>query len=159
MGIPISAVSGHFDRCSNCLVTYGVLAVFTLTKIPPSFQIQVFHYLHTKLQLQRFVQRRTCLDSKMWIEVGVGQRTLVVHLRVIKLTFQMKYYSVELGYIAYGVMTFHRTQRSTNFKDMRQQNILSSACIRPKLLFCIERVVLLNSQSDGSLDFWLQLFT
>ena len=28
----------------------------------------------------------------------------------------MKYYSVELGYIAYGVMTFHRTQRSTNLK-------------------------------------------
>ena len=46
--------------------------------------------------------------------VSVGWRTLVVHLRVIKLTFQMKYYSDELGYIAYGVMTFHRTQRSTN---------------------------------------------
>lgn len=29
----------------------------------------------------------------------------------------MKYYSVELGYIAYGVMTFHRTQRSTNLKE------------------------------------------
>ena len=41
----------------------------------------------------------------MWIEVGVGWLTLVLHLGVIKLTFQMKYYSVELGYIAYGVKT------------------------------------------------------
>ena len=28
-----------------------------------------------------------------------------MHLRVIKITFQMKYYSVELGYIAYGGRT------------------------------------------------------
>ena len=53
-------------------------------------------------------------DIKREFIVGVVWRTLVVYFRVIKLTFQMKYYSAELGYIAYGVMTFHRTQRPTN---------------------------------------------
>ena len=62
----------------------------------------------TKLYFNRWENN----DLKREFIVGVGWRTLVVHLRVIKITFQMKYYSVELGYIAYGVMTFHRTQRS-----------------------------------------------
>ena len=62
----------------------------------------------TKLYFNRWENN----DLKREFIVGVGWRTLIVHLEVIKLTFQMKYYSVELGYIDYSVTTFHITKRS-----------------------------------------------
>ena len=69
----------------------------------------------------------------MLIEVGVGQRTLVVHLRVIKLTFQMEYYSVELCYITYGVKTSPPYTRGHLFKSRVHEVVECNVKIQPSL--------------------------
>ncbi len=71
----------------------------------------------------------------------------------------MKYYSVELGYIAYGVMTFHRTQRSlisglvSSFKNYKHNRVLDYA---HKQLPSGEKCLWLLGKTNNFIEKWMK---